>query len=152
MLALQIADVLGGQHFVDTGGRLRPFGGRRPAAATSAAFETFRPRRFGVFTAERYRSTVADIVRPSASARLCAALSVRCAGRLAAFLVVFLRGAAFAAAVFVAGMRILLSRKQRANNVTLSPSILYSQAQSRTSVTPMSSARTVVKTIALGND
>ena len=69
------------------------------------AFDTLRPRCFGVFTAERYRSTVADIVRPSASARLWAALSVRCVDRLVAFLVVLFVG--LRAAFFAAGMCIL---------------------------------------------
>src|SRR5262249_29143613 len=72
---------------------------------------------FGVLTAERYRSTVADIVRPSASARLCEALSRRAAGRLVA-LVAFLAGflAAFLAAFFVAGIRRPSSDEQRVNN------------------------------------
>src|ERR1700722_12145491 len=81
--------------------------------STRAAFDTLRPRRFGVLTAERYRSTVADIVRPSARACLWDALSVRCAGRFVAFLVVdFLTGlvATRFTAFFVGGIQDPLHR------------------------------------------
>jgi hypothetical protein len=74
------------------------------------AVDTLRPRRFGVVTAARYLSTVADIARPSAKALLCATLSVRCAGRFAALRLTFLAvrrvdpAAFFRVAFFVAGM------------------------------------------------